>query len=361
MRRVLLQWACVWVTLGLVGCGEDSLGTRMDGGATDAPREDSATEDAGSTDGGDTVDDVGTGTDAPMFDAPEVAPRACVYRSATFDASPRELDVMRGSTTVLAFDVAGLPDPSLIDSARLQFTSYDADHPGEEGVIRIAGSEFDLPAMSAWDNADGTGDVEITGATVAGDNRIEFGAGPLDRSFFRIGAVQIVAMARVVECVSPPDPPDPTAVRRTMHFSEASYTNRGTWVVPCPPGHPSHNALRNYAFTASGDEHDPTDCDGGYMPGGSRRGTAVFHFDAVVRARYRVVIRSRHTENRNPAHALFVVDGEERRIDQTTSDAYEDDVWGERMLEGTVDVVLDSTREGNSDAVTSVTLEPIAG
>lgn len=78
-------------------------------------------------------------------------------------------------------------------------------------------------------------------------------------------------------------------------------------------------------------------------------------------ARYRVVIRSRHTENRNPRGALFVVEGVEERIDQRTSSDYEDDVWGERSLSGDVDVILDSSREGESDSVTSVSLVPISG
>ncbi|MEM9072512.1 MAG: hypothetical protein AAGE52_28655, partial [Myxococcota bacterium] len=130
---------------------------------------------------------------------------------------------------------------------------------------------------------------------------------------------------------------------------------------PCAPGTPGHNPLRNYAFTASGDEHLPTDCDGGYRDRGNRRGRAIFRFEDVVPARYRVVIRSRHTENRNPRGALFVVEGVEERIDQRTSSDYEDDVWGERSLSGDVDVILDSSREGESDSVTSVSLVPISG
>lgn len=335
------------------GCGDDTPPTeRTDGSVTPV---DAATTDGAITDGG-ASDGFVAG------DAFTPAARDCTYRSSGFGGAMLELDVMAGSSEELTFVVPGVPDPALIDAAELRFRSYDADHPGEEGVIHVnAGGPFDLPAMAAWDNAEGTGTVDVGGALVEGDNQVRFGAGPLDRSFFRIGDVELVVQARVEECEAPPDPIPGDAILRTMHFSEASYTNRSTWVIPCAPGEPGHNALRNYAFTARGDEHDPTDCDGGYEPGGNRRGTAVFTFEAVVAARYRIVIRSRHTENRNSSGALFVVNGEGRRIDQTTSSDYEDDVWGERELSGTVEVVLDSTMEDASDCVTEVRLEPIGG
>jgi len=347
-----------WVgmaVVALIGCADEPLPT----GRTDAqvapdasgPGDAAVIADAAAPDGF-VPGDMGTPLPA----------QECVYRSSSFGSGMLELDVTAGSTEVLTFDVPGLPAPALVDAAELRFRSYDADHPGEEGVITVNDSgPFDLPAMASWDNMEGTGIVDVTGALVAGDNQVRFGAGPLDRSFFRIGDVTLVVQARVAECEAPPDPIPGDAVLRSMHFTEASYTNRSTWVVPCPPGAPGHNALRNYAFTARGDEHDPTDCDGGYEPGGSRRGTAVFRFESVVAARYRVVIRSRHTENRNPAGALFVVNGEGRRIDQRTSSDYEEDVWGERDLSGTVEVVLDSTMEDASDCVTEVRLEPIGG
>ena len=121
------------------------------------------------------------------------------------------------------------------------------------------------------------------------------------------------------------------------------------WVIRCA----------DYAFTAYSDEHTATDCDGGYRPGGNRRGTATFHFAAVVGAEYEVWIRSRHTENRNPSGALFIVDGVERRISQRSDRNYTDDLWGTAVLEGDVDVVLDSSRESQSDSVISVRLVPV--
>jgi len=348
--------------LVLLGCGGDAMTTSRgsDGGASDAGRRDAGTLlrlDAGAE------IDAALADSGSSVDAGEVLPdpRACAWRSTTFDAPLVELDTASGSSAPLRFEIPGVPDPALVVSAVLRFTSYDADHPGEEGVITVNGSPFDLPAMATWDNVEGSGEVDVGAALVAGLNVVAFGPGPLERSFFRIGAVQLVGEARVESCDAAPEPPPPDAREHTLHFSEASYTRRETWVIPCPPGHPRHQPLRNYAFTASGDEHEATDCDGAYVPGGDRRGTATFRFEGVVRGRYRITIRSRHTENRNPGGALFVVAGEERRIDQTTSSDYEDDVFGERTLEGTVDVVLDSSREGNSDAVTSVTLTPVPG
>lgn len=343
-----MHWVAGLVA-ALVGCADDPPAT----GRVDAR----VSDDGGSLAVDASTDDAFTGADLGT----PTAPRECVYRSSSFGSGMLQLDVMAGSTETLRFDVAGLPSPTLVERAELRFRSYDADHPGEEGVVMVNTTDFDLPAMVAWDNTEGTAAFDVSGALVAGDNVVRFGAGPLDRSFFRIGDVELVLRARVDACTTPPDPIPGDAVLRARHFSEASYTNRSTWVIPCAPGTPGHDALRNYAFTARGDEHDPTDCDGGYEPGGNRRGTVTFRFESVVRARYRIVIRSRHTENRNSAGALFLVNGEGRRIDQTTSSDYEDDVWGERDLAGTVEVVLDSTMEDASDCVTEVRLEPISG
>ncbi|MFK8001595.1 MAG: hypothetical protein AB8H86_18515 [Polyangiales bacterium] len=364
------QMACVLAVAGLVACADNQLGTErrdagdnIDGSVPDAP----ALSDASGIDAPMGLD---SGEDAALLDAATdvgndsgsapIPARDCVFES---EDDEQELDVGPGSSERLRFLIEGLPDPSAVESATLVFTSFDSDHPGEEGSIRVNGmGDLDLPAMVAWDNADGTGNIDVSGLTVAGENRIVFRPGPLPRSFFRIRDVSLRIRARVTECVEAPPPPDPTAVTRSMHFNEAAYAPRGNWVVPCPPGAPGHNSLRNYAFTASASEHNSTDCSGEYRSGGNRRGTATFRFNAVASARYRITIRSRHTENRNAAGALFIVDGVERRISQRSAESvYVNDVWGERRLEGDVDIVLDSSREGASDCVTSVTIEPISG
>jgi len=283
-------------------------------------------------------------------DPPPTDGQRCEYQSTAFAGALLELDADPTSAERLAFVVRDVPDPAVIDAATLRFASYDADHPGEEGRIFVNGmGPFDLPANPAWDNADGTGAIDVRAALVAGDNLVEFAPGPLSRSFFRIGRVAIEADARVAECTPAPPPPDPRAVEREIAYRDAIYTNRSTWVIRCA----------DYAFTAAGDEHLETDCDGGYRPGGSRRGTATFRFAGVARAEYEVWIRSRHTENRNPAGALFIVDGVGRRISQRSDRNHTNDLWGTAVLEGDVDVVLDSSQESQSDSVISVRLVPI--
>ena len=75
-------------------------------------------------------------------------------------------------------------------------------------------------------------------------------------------------------------------------------------------------------------------------------------------ATYAITIASRHSANRNPKGARFVVDGEARRVDQTVGDAITVDSWGSKQLAGTIEVVLDSDMEPESDSVTWVRLQP---
>jgi hypothetical protein len=137
-----------------------------------------------------------------------------------------------------------------------------------------------------------------------------------------------------------------------MRYPRAEYTNRSTWVVGCDT-----LPIRAYAFTARTDEHVTTDCERLYRAGGDRRGEARFIFERVIPARYRIVIGSRHTENRSTQGALFLVNGEGRRISQRSDRNFTSDIWGERQLEDRVEVVLRA--EGNSDSVIFVRLEPL--
>jgi len=130
-------------------------------------------------------------------------------------------------------------------------------------------------------------------------------------------------------------------------YTQAAYTERHNWVLTCYP----------YAYTASGDEH--MECDGDYSPDGSRTGTATFTFQNVPRGWYDAYMGGRHTANRNPSGALFIVDGNSVVIDQV--DESGDYVWdyhGHYCLEGTVEVVLDSSVNSGSDSVSGVRLEP---
>jgi len=145
------------------------------------------------------------------------------------------------------------------------------------------------------------------------------------------------------DCATSPGQPD-----RELGMSDAIYSERHNWVVNC----------REYAYTASGDEHEA--CDADYHPDGSREGTASFVFSGVPRGTYDVYVGGRHTENRNPSGALFVVDGHPVVVDQTEPTG--DLVWdlhGTWCLEGDVDVVLDSTANSGSDSVFGARLVPV--
>lgn len=303
--------------------------------------------------------------DAEVMPAPDAAPPPppppealdCVYDSDTFGEPRAEIDVGPDSNERIVAIVRALPDPAVVEQATLTFVSYDADHPGEEGRIFVNGQgPYDLPANAAWDNMRGEGAVDVTGATVAGENRVEFSPGPLERSYFGIRNVRIALRARVDACPEgpPPPPPPPEAVEREIRYPQAEYTNRRTWVLGC-----ENNPARAYAYTARGEEHVEVDCEGRYRAGGNRRGDAIFRFDDVVDAEYEIVIASRHTENRNPNQALFLVNGEARRINQRTDRDFTTDVWGRRRLSGQVEVILRA--EGESDCVISVRLVPVGG
>ncbi len=299
-----------------------------------------------------------TGPPAPLDAGPApLAPRSCRVESTTYDGPMQELDTGPTASTRLRFTLRAVPGP--VVSASLRFDCHDCDHPGEEGYVYVGGRRFAMPANAAWDNVT-THDlrVDVTGAVTGGDTVVEFGPGPLARSFFRVGRVALVVEARVATCPGgTPAPVDAGVVTgprvtRTMTYTQAEYTLRRNWVFRCDA---------NYAFTAHGSEHIPTDCPRLYNPDGTRRGTATWRFPAVATGTYDVLITSRHSVNRNPAGALFLVNGTPRRVPQNDDRGGLNlftDTWGRIALSGDVVVVLDSsTRE--SDSVTSVTLRPV--
>ncbi|KIG16497.1 hypothetical protein DB30_04410 [Enhygromyxa salina] len=280
--------------------------------------------------------------------------RECVLQSTDYGGPLQPLDAPVGSDVRLIFEVPSLPDPALVEDAILTFDSYDADHPNQEGMVWVNGAgPYDLPANLDWDNMSGTGSIDVSGTTIAGLNTIEFGPGTLEpASVYQIGNLQLTITAHVEACPDGPGPPDPNAIAREVWYHEANYTKRHNWVLRCAPGF-------EYAFSAYGDEHIPSDCGGLYNPDGSRTGTAIFHFDDVVPATYEIQLRSRHTVNRNPMGALFVVDGVGKRIFQNDDQDFTTDIWGNKALSGDVDIVLDSTMENASDSVQWVKIVPV--
>ena len=286
--------------------------------------------------------------------------RVCSLRSTSYSDPMQEIDVGPSSTERLRFTVRAVPAGA--SRAVLRFDIHDADHPGQEGWITVNGrGRFPIPADAAWDNVT-TRDlrVDVSSATPAGDTVVEFGPGPLSRSFFRVGAVALEVTARVASCGGGTSTPadagtttGPRPVERTIGYRAARYTNRHNWV---------HRCSANYAYTARGSDHITEDCDGAYRPDGTLRGTATFTFNDVIAGEYDVVVRSRHSANRNTMGALFIVNGERRRINQRDDlgglNLWED-TWGRRSLSGTVTVVLDATANGGSDSVSAVTLRPV--
>jgi hypothetical protein len=275
--------------------------------------------------------------------------KTCSYESTSHGGAPKELMVPKGSPAQLEFTVPGLPDPGVVSAATLRFVSYDSDHPGEEGVIVVnGGAPIDLPAEPAWTNLDHATAVVVTGLTVAGDNKISFGAGSSDEgTFYRISEVALELEAAVAECPAPPVGP-PVAVQ--LDFNDAIYTKRHNWVLRCDFG-------EGYAFTAKGDQ---------------ARSTAASSTTPTARARAprpscSRTSRLRPTRSRSPRATAPTATRRGRcswstaRPGASTRRVGDDitvDTWGTKQLAGTIEVVLDSDMEPESDSVTWVRLEP---
>lgn len=334
-------------------------GVQLDGGADESTDEGPPGPDMGMDEGPD--EGVDEGPDEGVDEGPDESTdeglpelQECEYLSSSYGSALEVLEVPAGSNSRIGFELLGLPDPAVVESAVLHFDTYDADHPGEEGTVYVNGAgPYQLPANVDWDNMNGTGLIDVSGATIDGNNVVEFGAGSLQpSSFYHVGNVRIVLEAHVDSCEAVMDPPDPNAIEREQQYDEAEYTERHNWVLRCA-------ANFEYAFTAYSAEHIPSDCEGLYDPDGNRTGTAIFHFGAVAASNYEIQIHSRHTVNRNPAGALFVVDGIGKRVHQDDDKDFTTDIWGTKWLSGDIDVVLDSTMENQSDSVTWVKIVPV--
>lgn len=337
---------------GMVGgtgsSGPGATGS-SDGATTGSAGGSSGGGASGSTGGETGAAETGAAETGAAETGPPPALKTCAYPAA---GGPGliELMVPKGSPERIEFVVPGLPDPGVVAAATLRYRAYDADHPGQEGAIFVNdGAAIDMPADVAGENAELEFAVDVGGRTVAGDNVVAFGAGSFDGgTFYRVGQVVLEVEAEVDAC---PEPPPPPAEARQIGFEDAVYTERHNWVLRC-------DFLDGYAFTAKGDQL-MLDCGKLYMPDGSTHGTATFLFEDVAPGNYLITIKSRHTTNRNPKGALFVVAGEGRRVKQNDALDFWVDTWGTKQLAGDVEVVLDSTMEVASDSVTWVRLEPI--
>ncbi len=331
-----------------------STGTSGPGG-TDSSGSGAGTSGAAGTTGtAEATGEPGTTTGAAETGAAETGPppavKTCAY-PAVGGPGLIELMVPKGSSQRIEFVVPGLPPPAAVVTATLRYRSFDADHPGQEGQIFVNdGAPIAMPADPAWENAEQDHAIDVSGRTIAGDNAIAFGAGSFDGgTFYRVGQVRLEVEAEVAVC---PEPPPPPAEARQLSFEDAVYTQRHNWVLRC-------DFMDGYAFTAKGADQIPLDCGKEYAPDGTTHGTATFLFTDVAPGEYLITIKSRHTTNRNPKGALFVVAGEARRVKQNDALDFWVDTWGTKQLAGDVEVVLDSTMEVASDSVTWVRLEPL--
>lgn len=356
---------------GFTGVGSSAGGTTGDASGATAPKDPTAAEsdsDEGTT-SGDPPTTLSGATD-PTEDESSSGDSAaqvmnCVYPSTTFGSPRQLLDVMDPNSAVrLSFDIPDVPDPSAIQSATLRFSTFDADHPGEEGYVYVnGGSGLDIPANLAWESMESSGDVDVLADISGGNNRIEFGPGPLQRSYFEIGDVELLVTALVDDCQaqdetdsdSDSDDSGEPGTQMEVHYMDATYTGRQNWVWRC-------NGF-DYAFTAANAKHVSSDCGSLYAPDGSAHGTATFNFANVVEDDYLVEVHAYHTWNRNPNGAIVIVDGVSGTVNQRTSmegEAFYDTAqWGVAHLEGDVDIVLDSSQGGYaSDSVTWVRITP---
>jgi hypothetical protein len=371
MRRLVLSS----IVLAVVACGDaNTMGTPLGLGTggpvseTDpaASTTDPGDETTGSAESGDessggpldpTLDPSGETSGAPS------TPMTCTYASSTFGNPMQELDVIGdpNSPLRLQFNVPGLPSPSQVLGATLRFRGFDLDHPGEEGFIYINDSAgLSIPADEANESAESVPALDVTTLLVEGTNEVLFGPGPLDRSFFRIGDVELIVEADVEACESKDDDAGSgtgNGVAQTLDYTQAEYSQRHNWVWRC-------NFPEPYAFTAANSKHQSSDCGNAYAPDGSAHGTATFHFQDVVEDDYLVEVHAYHTFNRNPSGARIIVDGVVGTVHQRTDmegEAYAATAeWGIAHLSGDVDIVLDSAQGGYaSDAVSWIRISPV--
>ena len=96
------------------------------------------------------------------------------------------------------------------------------------------------------------------------------------------------------------------------------------------------------------------------MPDGSWTGSATYTFEYVPSGLYEIYVGGHHTVKRNPAGALFIVDGHRKRISQRNEGGeYVWDYHGRYCRLGTMTIVLDSTVNSGSDSTFDARLVPV--
>ncbi|MDP3277196.1 MAG: hypothetical protein Q8Q09_18550 [Deltaproteobacteria bacterium] len=242
------------------------------------------------------------------------------------------------------------PVVMLVAAAVLVGCGAPLEGPADVSTDRVLARESAVTsdATTATDALDTDGDPEPDWDGSVPEDAAE----PLDATAATDAAAMdsgAVAMDARADVTPPRDASTARPVTRTVNYRMATYTMRNNWV---------HDCSRGYGFTARGAEHIPNDCDRAYRPDGTLRGTATFTFDALIPGSYDVIVAGRHTVNRDPAGAHFVVNGERFMVNQRVGDGIVPTTLARRTLMGTVRVVLDSSAGGGSDSIQYVTLRP---
>jgi len=130
-----------------------------------------------------------------------------LLRSREFGDEPALLDVRRGDPRRLTVHVDGVPDPARLAYAQLSLVLHDADHPNEEGEVFVNGhGALPLPADGAWSDVSADATLPIpTGWLMPGANRVEFGAGSRERTYYSVSRVGLTVSGDPCE---PPEAPD---------------------------------------------------------------------------------------------------------------------------------------------------------
>lgn len=141
----------------------------------------------------------------PSLDAgaPGGVAECAPLRSAEYDNALRLLDVPEGSSTRLVYNIDDVPEPTSLTFAAVSMSLHDADHPGEEGKIFINGNgPLQLPAHASWDDAASRAAISVPLSYLrAGSNRVQYGAGTRDRTYYKVGLVAMTVFGAACDPV----------------------------------------------------------------------------------------------------------------------------------------------------------------
>lgn len=202
-------------------CSEDLPDGGPDDADIDAPDADFDAPDADSDDPDSDIDEEADAeTDADPDDAADADPEpellTCTYQSTDYARPAQTLrcrnvdgnpecytaswppcpDVLKPE-----YSIPDLPPRVDIVSATLRYDCEDCDHPGEEGVVRVNGAAYDMPAAAGWSDVwrnDIT--IDVTANIDGGNNVVRFLPGDMDCVYYEIRRVELIVDAWLLRC-----------------------------------------------------------------------------------------------------------------------------------------------------------------